>query len=438
MVPAAALLTVAMAASPVAEAERMAADAVRTASQRPDEAASLARRALELTAEFDPIAFVRAGRKGEVVEDAFQAARDAYRKHRAQLYEAMGTALFAGGRNDAAVRYLRRAFLLEPTPERMGGLARALLVTGRGADALTLLQSHVRPGGPSREMVPLFEQATDAAGRPSAQAEIDRARLLGLAPAPDDVRDGPLKLPPGARLSTGGPLRLEPSATVFYLASRSCRTCSEDLEALKGIAGSARVLLVSEAPNDDHPLRQIVELYHYDWPIVLGAGVASALGVSPGSLLVVGRSGWVIVPVKPPFTPMLGGVLAALARSDVTETVPRKAWDLRPPDRRPAAPLPGLLAEGLAPGEDEPGPPEFDRALEAYRGERYPEAMRLIDQVAAQGEGWLLSPEARLDRAIILGRMGRAAEARRMLLRIGDSRFQDAVDRALEGVASKR
>jgi hypothetical protein len=33
--------------------------------------------------------------------------------------------------------------------------------------------------------------------------------------------------------------------------------------------------------------------------------------------------------------------------------------------------------------------------------------------------------------------MGRNEEARRLLLRTGDSRFQDAVDRALERVGSK-
>jgi hypothetical protein len=82
--------------SPVDEAERLAAEATRVAASRPVDAIALSRRALAVTAEFDPIAFVRAGRKGEVVEDTFQAARAAYRQHRAGLYEAAGVALERG------------------------------------------------------------------------------------------------------------------------------------------------------------------------------------------------------------------------------------------------------------------------------------------------------------------------------------------------------
>jgi hypothetical protein len=41
-----------------------------------------------------------------------------------------------------------------------------------------------------------------------------------------------------------------------------------------------------------------------------------------------------------------------------------------------------------------------------------------------------------MDRALALAGLGRREEARRMLLRIGDSRFQEAVDRALEKVGS--
>jgi hypothetical protein len=41
-----------------------------------------------------------------------------------------------------------------------------------------------------------------------------------------------------------------------------------------------------------------------------------------------------------------------------------------------------------------------------------------------------------MDRALAIAGMGRRDEARRMLLHIGDSRFQEAVDRALEKVGS--
>src|SRR4051812_40898841 len=193
------VLLLAAAPSPVDEAERLAAEATRTAETRPTDAAATARRALALTAEFDPIAFVRAGRKGEVVEDTFQAARAAYRQHRARLYETAGIALAAAGRNDAAARHLRRALVLEPTSARASALARTLLALGRGREALELLQSPAA-GAPNAESIPLFEQAADAAGLPSAQAEIDRARLAALAATSIEIREGPLKVPADTRL----------------------------------------------------------------------------------------------------------------------------------------------------------------------------------------------------------------------------------------------
>ena len=131
--------------------------------RRPAEAVTLARQALARTAEFDPIAFVRAGRKGEVVEDTFQAARAAYRQHRAGLYEAAGVALAAAGKPDAAARHLRRALALEATAARASALARALLVLGRGREALQVLQSQAA-GPPTAESIPLFVQAADAVG----------------------------------------------------------------------------------------------------------------------------------------------------------------------------------------------------------------------------------------------------------------------------------
>jgi hypothetical protein len=163
--------------------------------------------------------------------------------------------------------------------------------------------------------------------------------------------------------------------------------------------------------------------------------VASAIAVEPGSILVAGRAGWVPVVVKAPFGEALGPVVATLSKTDLTETVPRRQWNLRPPDRRPVA-APALLPEGIAPGEDEPVPEEFTRAVEAYRARRFAEALRGFEALAAKDDGWLLGPEARLDRALALAGLGRREEARRMLLRLGDSRFQDAVDRALENVGS--
>ncbi len=429
------LLAVAATASPVDEAERLAAEATRAAETNPADAVALARKALDRTAEFDPIAFVRAGRKGEVVEDTFQAARAAYRQHRARLYEAAGIAWEAAGGHAAAARHLRRSLVLDPTSSRASALARSLLALGRGREALDLLQSPAA-GGPTPESVPLFEQAADAAGLPSAQAEIDRARLRSPSVGPVEVREERLQLPAEARLSTGGPLRLEAPPVIFYMASATCRTCSEDLEALaKSVPADTRAVMVPEGPEKDHALRQVLQIYRHQWPVVLGSSVAPLLRLEPGALLVAGRGGWVTVVVKPPYAPVLTSVVSILAKKDVTETVPRKAWNMRPPDRTPIRP-PALLPEGLAPGEDEPAPAEFTQAVEAYRAGRFADALRGFEALAARDDGWLLAPEARLDRALAIASLGRREEARRLLLRIGDSRFQEAVDRALEKVGS--
>ena len=230
----------------------------------PAESLAGARRALALTADFDPTDFVKAGRKGEVVEDEFVAARGAYRRHRALLYEAVGESLARLGEHEKAARYLRRAVLLDPGEERVARLARSLLALTRAAEALRLVLA--RAG--AREIAPaslsLVEEAVDVAGLPSAQAEIDRARLA--AAVPDAAyRDGPIRPGPGAHLSTGTPLAFEDGVVVLYAADASCRSCSEDLQQLKrAVPAGVRVVLVPEAADRDQALRQIVGLYRYD------------------------------------------------------------------------------------------------------------------------------------------------------------------------------
>jgi hypothetical protein len=80
-------------------------------------------------------------------------------------------------------------------------------------------------------------------------------------------------------------------------------------------------------------------------------------------------------------------------------------------------------------------PGAFTAAVDAYRAGKYLEALRFVQALAAKGDGWLLPPEERYDRALFLAGLGRRDEARRLMLGIGDSRFQDEVDRALERVA---
>jgi tetratricopeptide (TPR) repeat protein len=424
-----------LAATGPAQAERMAADAVRRAEGQPEAALAQARRALALTAEFDPTVFVAAGRKGEVVEDEFVKARNDYRRHRSGLYDAVGRCLARLGRHVEARRYLGRAVLLESTPERVTLLARELLAEGRARPALDRLAAQAAASRPSPEALALLEEAADAAGVPSAQAEIDRARLVALGGI--EAREGPLRLPPEAHLSTGGPMRFEDGLVVLYVADASCRTCSADLEALKrAVPAGTRVVMVPPAPDQDVALRQVLSLYHHPWPVLVGKAAAPAVAVKPVAALVVARSGWVVAAVRAPFAEALTAAIKVLSRADVTESVPRPKWSGRPVDRGAEPPPPALTGEGLAPGEDLPLPGAFVAAADAYKAGQGLEALRFFDSLENKGDGWLLPPEARFDRALGLAAIGQREAARKLLLRIGDSRFQDAVDRALERVGS--
>jgi tetratricopeptide (TPR) repeat protein len=424
--------------TPVETAEKSAAAAVALLPGHPAEALAQSRKALALTADFEPTAFVTAGRKGEVVEDAYLAARESYRAHRARLYEAVGLSLAASGEGAAALRYLRRAALLDPRPERTTGLGRTLLTQRRGQEAMLVLEGAIGSEEVSAETVALLEGACDLVGLPSAQAEIDRIRLRAVPGA--EFRDGPLSLPDGLHLSTTPVFRLDDVAqNILYLAEGSCRSCSSDLAELKRVVpATTRILLVPEGPDQDRALRQVVDLYRFGWPIVLGKGLKEALTGEPRTLLITGRGGWVVVALKAPWTASLPLALAILARADVREQVPRAQWNHVKPVRSSSSSTPGLLPEGLAPGEDAAAPPDFTAAVEAYRKRNYTEALRLFEAVEARGDGFLLPPEARLDRALCLAGLGRREEARKMLLKTGDSRLQEDVDHALETVASPR
>lgn len=427
-----ALARAATTAATVASSEK-AARAAQAACAAGDRAAlARARSALEVTGDFDPTVFVRAGRKGEVVEDEYVAAREEYRRHRAVLYAAVGECLAAAGQPTAAGRHLGRAALLDPSPERKMALARVRLAERRAQAALDLLL----PLAGGAADAALLAGAADAIGLPSAQVEIDRVRVRAIAGAV--AIDGPLKLPPSARLSTGGPLRFTGQPLVVYVGASACQTCSADLQALARAAGSARVVVLPEDPERDQPLRQVMGLYKYDWPFLVGSGGGPVPGTPPASLLVIAREGWLAVRLPASRMAALPDLLALLAREDVVETRPRPSWSGRPVDRAAAgeAAPPAFLPEGLAPGEDLPAPRAFSDALAAFAAGRFAEAMRLLE--GATADGWLLPPEARLDRAICLARLGRKDEARRLLLRIGDSRFHDDIDRIMEGLDVRR
>jgi hypothetical protein len=425
----------------IAEAERLAAEAVQLAPQDARAAVERARRAVALTVEFDPTSFVSAGRKGEVVEDAFQAARDDYKRHRAIVYQALGGALARAGEPLAASRYLGRAFRLEATPERGLALARVQNELLRGREAFDTVQRAIGGlVGLKPEAVEVITRAADVAGLPSAQAEIDRGRLLATLPKALTLREGPLELPPGVKLSNAPLFRLEDAPlSVIYAAEATCRSCSTDIEALgRQVPKDARVLMLPPGDDQDAALRQVLGLYRRAWPVLMGHQLAAQLKLAPRTVLLIARGGWTLVLLKAPFGNELGAALAALGRSDVAETVPRPAWNRRPVDRSPLTPPPALLPEGLAPGEDEPFPPEFRAAVEAYRAGRRADALKALDALEAKGDGWLLPPDARLDRALCLAGLGQKDAARRLLLRTGDSRFEGAIDALLESVAQAR
>jgi hypothetical protein len=227
-----------------AEAERLAAEAVRQAAQDATAALRTARRALALTAEFVPTDFVDAGRKGEVVEDEFQAAREAYRRHRSSLYEAVGSVLARRGDPLAASRYQRRAFLLEPTPDRGLALARSLNELGRGREALDAVQRAIAGlVGLKPEAAEVIARAADVAGLPSAQSEIDRGRLQATLGKAVELREGSLQLPPGACLSTTPVVRLDDvPLSVLYASEASAaaarRTWGPRRQVPKDVRGS--------------------------------------------------------------------------------------------------------------------------------------------------------------------------------------------------------
>jgi tetratricopeptide (TPR) repeat protein len=423
----------------MAEAERLAAEAVRSCAANPARALADARRALALTVEFEPTAFVKAGRKGEVVEDAFQSARTAYKQHRAILYEAVGTVLARRGELAPASRYLRRALLLDPSPERALGVARTLNGLGRGREALETVRLGIPGLSPlTAQAIEVITRAADVAGLPSAQAEIDRGRLRAALGERVELREGPLATPAGAQLSTSPVVRLEEGPlTVVYAAEASCVSCSTDLDELaRQVPKDVRVLALPSGDDRDQALRQVIGIYRRPWPLLLGPEIASRLSLEPRSVLMVARGGWTVAVVRAPFGSALGSAIALLQRTDVQETVPRPSWNRRPVDRMPVPPAPGLLPGDIAPGEDEPFPAEFSAAVEAFRSGRKAEALAAFDALEAMGDGWLLPPEARLDRALCLAGTGRRDAARRLLLRTGDSRFEDTIDRLLEAVAA--
>jgi hypothetical protein len=338
------------------------------------------------------------------------------------------------------VRYLRRALLLDPEGGDTTAFARALVRDGRAEEALELIGQRTTAALLGDRLV-IASEAADLAGVASLQAEIDRARVSRLAVLPKpEPRDGPVSFGDRLRLSTGGPFRLdEEGLTVIYVADPSCRSCSQDLEELKRLLGprlaapgsTLRALVAPSDHEQDRALRQALHLYRVTWPMVLGTR-AGAFGSDVPVLWVIGRRGFSAAAVHPPFARALPAVLEVFQKQDVNEPLPRAKWNGRPPARRPPAPPPPLLPNGLAPGDEEPVPAAFTEAVRLFDAGRFAEARAAFEGLGKSADAWLLPPEARLDAAICVARQGDGATARRLLRAIGDSRFQERVDQALE------
>ncbi len=430
-----AILTAALAvvqAPGVDQARQLAASAVALAETDPGACLVAADRALALTEEFEPTVFVEAGRKGEVVEDEYLAARASFREHRSGLYRAVGLCHLGAERPAPAARYLRRAYELAPDGQTAGELARALIGSGEAEAALGLLVASAAGEGLSRTGLRTAQAAADAVRLPSLQTEIDRARIAKVPGV--SFKSGPFPLSSRARSSTGVSFRFEDHETVVvYVSDASCRSCSADLETLDRFSGDD-VLVMLGWVGDDAALRGAARLYKYDWPYLDAPGWAEGLGLPAPAMFVVARAGWSAAIVQPPFGDALPRVFEILRKAGVTEMRPRPRWNRRPYELPEKPARPALLPEGLASGEDAAAPPEFEAAVAAYRAGQPRQALRLFETIAERGDGWLLPPEARLNRAMCLAEMGRRDQARKILLRTGDSRFQERVDRALEEV----
>ena len=198
------------------------------------------------------------------------------------------------------------------------------------------------------------------------------------------------------------------------------------------------MLTLPEADDQDAALRQVLRLYDYPWPLLLGRGLAARSG--PGAPLgAAGRPGeagrWRCS--APPFGAALAAALAvARARRRAGDGAPGR---LEPP---PGRPQPAAAAPGPARGRPGPGRgralsrPSSTAAVEAYRAGRSAEAHEGLRRARGARATAGCCRRRRASTARCVWRAsGSTREARRILLRTGDSRFEDAIDDTLERVA---
>jgi len=97
------------------------------------------------------------------------------------------------------------------------------------------------------------------------------------------------------------PVRLdEVPVNLIYMAEASCRSCSADLQSISRLVPrGVRVLMLPEIADQDAALRQVVDLYRYQWPLLLGRDLPRHLGMEARQVLLVARGGWSAAAMRP-------------------------------------------------------------------------------------------------------------------------------------------
>ncbi len=343
--------------------------------------------ALAATVDFEPTAFVKAGRKGEVVEDDYLSRPGT---------PIAGTGLASTppwaestpprGDHEAAVRYLRRAEFLGPDSSS-GRAARGCLSprsVGPQRRRSCCRDSSPRVGPGQTSWRSSRRSSTRQAGRASRSRSIGPESWPSLGGARSGGT-GHFELPKGTRLSTAPVFRMADAAVnVIYAAEASCQTCSEDVEALRR-GDPALPRGSSSCPRDrttTTPCGRCSVCSSVSWPVMIGPGLGSTLGVTPRSVLIVGRGGWgaALLPGAPEAGARQGG--GTVGKDGCrSKSLPRPGWNRRPVERSSAhVRYRGCGPRGWRPATTSLRQPEFEAAVTAYREKRPAEAMRLFDE----------------------------------------------------------
>ena len=254
----------------------------------------------------------------------------------------------------------------------------------------------------------MIARAADVAGLPSAQAEIDRGRLvatLGKArrAARGTVRDAPgraaLDEPRVPPRRGGAHRRLRRRGLVPDLLGRPRGAGPAGAE---GRAGRSRC---RRGTTRTRPCARC-------WPSTAGPGrccsgrdLAARLRLEPRSVLLVARGGWTQAVLQAPFGPELGSAIAAPPASGRPgDRAARRAGTAGRSTARRSRRRPACSRRASLRGRTSPFRPSSRPAVEAFRAGRAAEAPRRSTRSRPGATGGCCPPEARLNRALCLAR----------------------------------